>query len=55
MDAIRTYTNTKCELEMAKTRLSLLLDKKEELYAKYFPINQKIKNTKECMVSEKEC
>jgi hypothetical protein len=44
MDAIRTYTNTKCELEMAKTRLSLLLDKKEELYAKYFPINQKIKD-----------
>lgn len=44
MDAIRTYTNTKCELEMAKTRLSLLLDKKEELYAKYFPLTQKLKD-----------
>jgi hypothetical protein len=44
MDAIRTYTNTKCELEMAKTRLSLLLDEKEQLYAKFFPVTQKIKD-----------
>lgn len=44
MDAIRTYTNTKCELEMAKTRLSLLMDRKERLYAKYFPVTQKIKD-----------
>ena len=29
---------------MAKTRLSLLLDKKEQLYAKYFPVTQKIKD-----------
>lgn len=29
---------------MAKTRLSLLMDKKEQLYAKYFPITQKIKD-----------
>lgn len=43
MEAIRTYTNTKCELEMAKTRLSLLMDRKEQLYAKYFPITQQIK------------
>ena len=43
METIRTYTNTKCELEMAKTRLSLLMDRKEELYAKYFPVTQKIK------------
>lgn len=44
MDAIRTYTNTMYELEMAKTRLSLLLDRKEQLYAKYFPVTQKIKD-----------
>jgi hypothetical protein len=44
IEAIRTYTNTKCELEMAKTRLSLLMDRKEQLYAKYFPVTQKIKD-----------
>ena len=44
METIRTYTNTKCELEMAKTRLSLLMDRKEQLYAKYFPVTQKIKD-----------
>ncbi len=38
MLTIRNYTDTKCEYEMAKTRLSLLMDKKEELYCKYFPI-----------------
>lgn len=43
METIRTYTNTKCELEMARTRLSLLMDQKEELYAKYFPITPKLK------------
>lgn len=44
MDAIRTQNDTNCELEMAKIRLSLLLDKKEELYAKYFPLTQKLKD-----------
>ena len=43
MDAIRTYTNTKCELEMAKARLNLLMDRKEQLYCKYFPITARIK------------
>lgn len=47
MIAIRTYTNTKCELEMAKTRLNLLMDRKEQLYCKYFPITAK---SKEIMV-----
>ena len=28
---------------MAKTRLSLLMDRKEQLYAKYFPVTQRIK------------
>ena len=40
---IRNITNTKCELEMAKTRLNLLMDRKEALYCKYFPITSKIK------------
>lgn len=44
MDTIRTYTNTKCELEMAKARLGLLMDRKEQLYCKYFPMTQKIKD-----------
>lgn len=43
MFTIRNYTDTKCELEMAKTRLSLLMDKKEKLYCKYFPITPKLK------------
>lgn len=43
MYAIQNYTNTKCELEMAKTRLSLLMDRKEELYCKYFPVTTKAK------------
>ena len=44
METIRTYTNTKCELEMAKIRLNLLMDKKEQLYCKYFPVTQKLKD-----------
>lgn len=43
MLSIHTYTDTKCELEMAKTRLSLLMDKKEKLYCKYFPLTSKLK------------
>lgn len=29
MYSIKSYTNTKCELEMARVRLSWLMDKKE--------------------------
>lgn len=43
MYTIRNYTDTRCELEMAKTRLSFLMDKKERLYRKYFPVTSKIK------------
>lgn len=43
MFTIHSYTDTKCELEMAKTRLSLLMDRKEKLYCKYFPITPKLK------------
>lgn len=39
MFTIRNYTDTKCELEMAKTRLNLLMDRKEALYCKFFPIS----------------
>ena len=40
---IRNFIDTKCELEMSKTRLNLLMDRKEKLYCKYFPITSKIK------------
>lgn len=43
METIRTYTNTRCELEIAKARLGWLMDRKEELYCKYFPITAKYK------------
>lgn len=43
METIRTYTNTKCELEMAKLRLGVLMDRKEQLYCKYFPITATIR------------
>ena len=43
METIRTYGNTKCELEMAKTRLAVLMDRKEELYCRYFPITPTLK------------
>lgn len=44
MFTIQSYTDTKCELEMAKTRLNLLMDKKETLYCKYFPISPTLKD-----------
>lgn len=43
MFLIQTYTNTKCELEVAKTRLNLLMDRKEKLYCDYFPVTSKPK------------
>lgn len=43
METIRTYTNTKCEMEIAKARLALLLDRKELLCCKYFPLAQRLK------------
>lgn len=44
MHAILNYTNTKVDLEVAKTRLNLLMDKKEALYCKYFSITPKLKD-----------
>lgn len=43
MFTIHSYTDTKCELEIAKTRLNFLMDKKEKLYCKYFPLTPKLK------------
>ena len=44
MFTIQTYTDTKCELEMARTRLNKLLFDKEKLYTKYFPLVQQLKD-----------
>mgnify|MGYP003287994585 CR=1 FL=1 len=49
MYTLRNYTDTKCELEMAKTRLNLLIDKKITIYAKHFPVTP---NLKEIVVDE---
>ena len=35
---IRTYANTRAELNIAEERLHLLMDRKDELYTRYFPI-----------------
>ncbi len=43
MFTIRNFTDTKCELDVAKTRLNFLMDKKERLYCKYFPITPTLK------------
>ena len=51
MLTIRNYTDTKCELEMSKTRLNLLIDKKISIYSKYFPLST---NLKEIIVDGKE-
>lgn len=40
MKAIVNYNNTLCELNSAKIRLNLLMDRKEALYSKYFSMNK---------------
>ena len=42
MQAIITYNNTKHELEIAKERLEMLLDKKEQLHSKYFKMTSSV-------------
>jgi len=42
---IRTYANTKAELNIAEERLHLLMDRKDELYTKYFPITSRLSET----------
>ena len=44
MKSIQNYTNSKIDLQMAKTRLNVLMDKKEALYCKYFNITAKLKD-----------
>jgi len=39
---IRTYANTKAELNIAEERLNILMSRKEELYVKFFPLSAKI-------------
>lgn len=38
---IRTYANTKAELSIAEDRLHLLMERKDEIYTKFFPITSK--------------
>ena len=46
MYAIQNYTNTKCELEMSKQRLTLLLEKKSNLWNRYFSSTSKLSDIK---------
>ena len=43
MKSLESYTNTVCELAIEEARLQMLLEKKEEIYAKYFQITSHIK------------
>lgn len=42
---IRTYANTKAELNIAEERLQLLMNRKEELFTKFFPITSRQSDT----------
>ena len=42
---IRTYANTKAELNIAEERLHLLMERKDELYTKFFPITARQSDT----------
>ena len=44
-NAITTYSNTQAELIIAKERLSLLMDRKEKIYTKFFPLVAKVTDT----------
>lgn len=44
MFSIKTYSDTECELEIAKTRLNLLIERKGQIYSKYFPTTSELKN-----------
>lgn len=43
---IRLYTNTKCEYDLINERLNYLIDKKVELFHKYFPTTTRLKKEK---------
>ena len=42
---IRTYANTKAELSIAEERLHLLMDRKDEIYTRFFPITSRQTDT----------
>lgn len=43
MFSIQNYTNTRCDYEVAKSRLNLLYIRKNKMFYKYFPVTAKIK------------
>lgn len=45
MREFRNYTNTLNELEIAKIRLNILIDKKEKIYRKYFKTTAQLSQT----------
>lgn len=42
---IRTYANTKAELNIAEERLHLLMERKDEIYTRFFPLSTKQSDT----------
>jgi hypothetical protein len=42
---IRTYANTTAELHIEEERLHLLMERKDELYTRFFPITSRISDT----------
>ena len=44
-NAITNYTNTQAELLIAKDRLNLLMERKEKIYTKFFPIVARMSDT----------
>lgn len=52
MIAIRNYNDTKCELNVAKRELNKLINKKEELYTKYFGTTSKLPDIEKDINSE---
>lgn len=42
---IRTYANTKAELNIAEDRLNILMDRKKEIYTRFFPITTRQSDT----------
>ena len=44
-NAITNYTNTQAELLIAKDRLNLLMERKEKIYTKFFPLVARMSDT----------
>lgn len=41
-NAITNYANTQAELEIARNRLNVLMERKEQIYTKFFPLTAKM-------------